>query len=114
MVDGLRVSGTITIAANNVTVRRTLVESNTPNYPIKVNSGVTGALIEDVEVDNMDGTGLGVFFAGGSGTLRRANIHSAEDGIRIEADNVPVENCYVHDLFRVPGGAPRQPADPSR
>ncbi|WP_152196824.1 right-handed parallel beta-helix repeat-containing protein [Georgenia subflava] len=104
VIDAVHVKGTITIAADDVTVRRSLVESATPQYPIKVEAGVTGALIEDVEVDNLNGTGIGVFFSGGSGTLRRADIHSAEDGIRVEADDVTVEDSYVHDLHRQPGG----------
>ena len=66
--------------------------------------GVTGTRIERVEVDNLNSTGIGIYFQGGSGTVRYADIHSAEDGIRIEADNVVVENSYIHDLFRHPGG----------
>ncbi|MPV39151.1 hypothetical protein, partial [Georgenia subflava] len=91
MVDALHVKGLITIAADNVTVRRTLVQTKTDLYPIEVEAGVTGALIEDVEVDNLNGTGIGVLFKG-AGTLRRADIHSAEDGIRVEADDVTVED----------------------
>ncbi|GAB3022616.1 hypothetical protein GCM10011376_28160 [Nocardioides flavus (ex Wang et al. 2016)] len=104
VIDGLLVRGTITIEADNVTIRNSLVQSSTSGYPILVDEGATGALIEDVEVDNMGGTGLGIFFSRGSGTVRRANVHSAEDGIRIEADDVTVEYSYVHDLQRQPDG----------
>lgn len=103
VVDGLHVTGRILIEADNVTVRNTLVETKTDLYPIHVRSGSTNALIEDVEVDNLGGTGIGVFFQG-SGTLRRADIHSAEDGIRIQASNVKIADSYIHHLQRQPGG----------
>ncbi len=104
VIDAMHVRGEITVSANNVTIRNTLIQSNTPAYPIKVTSGVTGTLIERVEVDNMNGTGIGIYFAGGSGTVRYADIHSAEDGVRVEADDVTVEYSYIHDLARHEGG----------
>ena len=104
VIDGLHVRGTITVEADNVTIRNTLIQAATDGYPIMVTGGVTGTRIERVEVDNLNSTGIGIYFQGGSGTVRYANIHSAEDGIRIEADNVVVENSYIHDLFRHPGG----------
>lgn len=104
VLEGLRVRGVIVIAADNVTVRNTLVQSDSPQQLIRIKGGATGVLIENVEVDNLDGTGIGIYFQGGSGTVRYANIHSAEDGIRIESNNVTVENSYIHDLFRHPGG----------
>lgn len=104
VIEGLHVRGEITVSASNVTIRNTLIQSNTPAYPIKVVSGVTGTLIDHVEVDNMNGTGIGIYFAGGSGTVRYSDIHSAEDGIRIESDDVTVEYSYIHDLFRHEGG----------
>lgn len=104
VVDGLHVQGRITIDADDVTVRNTLVEWRGSTYPIRVARGVSGALIEDVEVDNMGSSGLGIFFNGGSGTVRRADIHSSEDGIRIQASNVTVEESYIHDLARRVGG----------
>ncbi len=104
VLDGWRIEGAVTISADNVTIRNSLIRSDTSSYPINVTTGSTGSLIEDVEVDNMGGTGIGVLFSGGSGTVRRANIHSAEDGIRIESDNVTVESSYIHDLQRQPDG----------
>lgn len=103
VLDGLHVRGRIRIAANNVTVRNTLVQSGTDLYPILIEKGTTGTLIEHVEVDNLGGTGIGIFVYG-SATIRHVNIHSANDGMRIQADNVTVENSYIHDLARQPGG----------
>ena len=53
----------------------------------------------------MGSTGIGIFFSSASGgTVRRANIHSAEDGIRIQGDNVTIQSSYIHDLQRQDGG----------
>lgn len=103
VIEARHVRGRIIIAADNVTVRNTLVETGTDLYPIQVLRGTTGTLIEHVEVDNSGGAGLGIFFQG-PGTVRHADIHSADDGIRIQSDNVTVEHSYIHDLHRQPGG----------
>lgn len=104
VIQGLQVNGTITVSANDVVIRDTLVRGGGNGYPIRVNAGVSNALIEYVEVDNLNSTGIGIFFNRGSGRVRYADIHSAEDGIRVGADNVTVERSYIHDLHRVPGG----------
>ncbi|WEV76940.1 right-handed parallel beta-helix repeat-containing protein [Janibacter cremeus] len=103
VVDGRRVDGRILIEADDVTIRNTLVRTRTSLYPIHVANDTTGALIEDVEVDNRGGTGIGVYFQG-SGTLRGADVHSASDGIRIEADDVTIADSFIHDLRRQPDG----------
>ena len=104
VISALRVSGTITVTASNVTIRDTLVQGGGNGYPIRVANGVRNVLIEYVELDNLDSTGIGIFFNGGSGTVRNADIHSAEDGIRVQADDVVIENSYIHDLQRYSGG----------
>jgi hypothetical protein len=104
VVDGLHVRGTITVQAANVTIRNTLVQSATSAYPIRVTA--PGVLIEDTEVDNLGGTGIGILFSTGSdgGTVRRADVWNGEDGIRIQANRITVEASYLHDLQRAPGG----------
>lgn len=105
VVDGLNVTGEITVNADNVIIRNSLIQSATRLSPIMVMAGSTGVLIEHVEVDNLNSRGIGVNFKpGSSGTVRFANIHSGEDGIRISSSNVTIEYCYVHDLFRTPEG----------
>lgn len=104
VIEGLHIRGEITVRADNVVIRDTLIQSDTTSYPILVASGSTGTLIEHVEVDNLQSTGINIYFQGGSGTVRNANIHSGEDGIRIEADGVVVENSYIHHLELFPGG----------
>lgn len=104
VIEGLRVNGRIVVNADDVVIRDTLVEGGGTHYPIRIARGVKNVLIEYVEVHNDPGGGIGVFFNGGSGILRYANIHTATDGIRIQADNVTIEHSYIHSLKRVSGG----------
>lgn len=104
VIEGLRVRGKIEVRADDVVIRDTLVEGGGAHYPIRIGRGVTNVLIEHVEVHNEPGGGIGIFFNSGSGTVRYANIHTATDGIRIQADDVTVEHSYIHDLKRVEGG----------
>ena len=106
VIDGLYVRGTITVQADDVVIRNTKVEVSTATSPILVVAGSTGTLIERVEVDGLDGAGQGINFKQGAsgGTIRYANIHGGEDGIRISADNTTVESSYVHHLQRRDGG----------
>lgn len=103
VIDGRHVDGRILIEADDVTIRNTLVRTRTSLYPIHVANDTTGTLIENVEVDNEGGTGIGIYFQG-SGTLRGADVHSASDGIRIEADDVTITDSFIHDLHRQPDG----------
>lgn len=106
VIDGLDVNGSIDVQADNVTIRNSRVSTGSARYPIRVHPGVTGVLIEHVEVSNEGGDGKGIYFNSGSGTVRYSNIHSAEDGIFITADNVTVEYNYVHTLMRNAGAHP--------
>lgn len=103
VIERLHVRGTLTIAANNVTVRDTLVRTDTSRYPIHIEKGTSGTLIEYVEVDNERSTGIGILVRG-QATIRSTNVHSASDGIRIQADGVVVEKSFIHDLARISGG----------
>ena len=103
VVDGLHVRGRVVVSADDVVIRNTLVQSGTSLSPIQVTGEASGVLIEDVEVDNLGGTGIGIVLQG-SATVRRVDIHSAEDGIRVGADDVTIEDSYIHDLSRMPEG----------
>lgn len=100
VLDGLEIHGELVIDADNVTVRNTRVVTPTERYPVHVREGTRGALLEHIEVDNQNSSGKGIYFDGGSGTVRYADIHSAEDGIAISADGVVIEHSYVHHLHR--------------
>lgn len=104
IIQGLRVKGRIEVRADDVVIRDTLVQGGGSHYPIRIAKGVKNALIEHVEVQNEPGGGICIFFNGGSGTVRYANVHTATDGIRIQADDVTIEDSYIHDLKRIEGG----------
>lgn len=104
VIERLRVKGRIVVEADDVTIRDTLVEGGGTHYPIRIARGVKNVLIEHVEVQNDPGGGIGIFFNGGTGTVRHANIHTATDGIRVQADDVTIEYSYIHDLRRSEGG----------
>jgi len=103
VVEGLHVEGTLTIAADRVTVRDTLVQGGGELYPIRVVKGTSGGLIENVEVDNLGNAGIGILIEGGV-TIRNANVHSGKLGVQIMADDVSIENSYIHGLERISGG----------
>ncbi len=103
VVEGLHITGSVVISADDVTFRDSLVQTDTSLYPVVVD-GASDVVIEDIEVDNMGGTGIGIFISDSSVTVRRADVHSAEDGIRIQSDDVTIEDSYVHDLQRHSGG----------
>ncbi len=101
VVQNLRITGTVTVEADNVTIRNTLIE-NTGTYPIRATNGNKNLVVEDVEIN---GNGQGnVAVYGGNYTLRRVDIHGTLDGPRIEGDNVLIEDSYIHHLHRVDGG----------
>lgn len=104
VIDGLHIRGELTISANDVVVRNTIVETNTDLYAVLITNGVTGVVLENIEVNNLDGAGINVYFQGGSGVLRAADIRAGVDGVRIEADDVVVEDSYIHHLHRQPDG----------
>lgn len=104
VLEGIHFRGAVVIEADDVTIRNSLVETGTSKYPIHIRGGTTGILIEDVEVDNMGGTGIGILYSGEGATLRRLDIHSAEDGIRIQGSNLTLEASYIHDMHRQPDG----------
>lgn len=101
VIENLHIRGTVTIEADNVTIRNTLID-NTGTYPIRTTNGNTNLLVEDVEIK---GNGQGnVAVYGGNYTLRRVDVHGTLDGPRVEGNNVVIEDSYVHHLHRVDGG----------
>jgi hypothetical protein len=100
VLQGLHVTGTITVAADDVTIRDTLID-NAGTYPIRITSG-RNLVVEDSEIDG-NGAGNVAILPGGY-TLRRVDIHDVLDGPRVEGDDVLIEDSYIHHLHRVEGG----------
>lgn len=101
VLDSLHVRGSVVVRANDVVIRRTLVDSH-GKYPIKVDHGVRNLVVEDTEIDGNGVASVAILWD--NYTLRRVNVHDVRDGPRIEGPDVVIEDSYVHHLTRVPGG----------
>lgn len=96
VIDGLEITGTVTVEADDVTIRRTVIR-NTGDIPIRVIGN--GLLVEDSEID---GQGRGNPAIGYNDyTLRRVNIHHVAEGPRIAGGDVTIEDSYIHHLVQV-------------
>jgi hypothetical protein len=100
VVQNLHVTGTVTINANDVTLRNVLID-NTGTYPIRITSG-RNLVVEDSEIDGNGSASVAIL--PGSYTLRRVDIHDVRDGPRIEGNDVLIEDSHIHDLHRIEGG----------
>jgi hypothetical protein len=101
VVEGLDIQGTITVLANNVTIRKVRITTG-DYYPVRYfDNNNTGLLVEDTEIIGTSGNVTsGIAFR--DYTARRVNVHGSADGLKADA-NVLIEDCYVHDLSNGPG-----------
>jgi hypothetical protein len=100
VIDGLDVRGSITVNADNVTIRRTRVTSG-DWWGIRVGEGHRNLLVEDVDVIGLAGCEDGIAFS--DFTARRVDISGCVDGMKV-GNRTLVEAAYIHDL-RLGGGA---------
>jgi len=95
VVENVDVKGTITIEANNVTIRNFRVDGEWSRwYGIHVPPGVSGVLIEDGEIIHTKSAGL----YGEGLTARRLNIHDVGTDAMKLAHNSLVEASWFHHL----------------
>jgi hypothetical protein len=95
VIDGQNIRGCVLVNAPGVVIRRSkmnCVYSSADTY-----SGAA-VVLEDVEIDC--GNSTGTTAAGDYNfTIRRANIHSCENGFDIDG-RVIIQDSYIHDLLR--------------
>lgn len=106
---GLHLSGNpvcITVDHNNVTIKRCYISwpGGSDKYNISITPGVTGTVIEDCEIDGHGGqSDSGSFNIIGFGgaltgcTVRRCNLHGAEQMVARTMQNVTVIDNWMHD-----------------
>lgn len=99
VIDALRVSGSVTVDADDVTIRRSLIRNN-GLYAIRVLSGHRGLLVEDVEIDGAARGSAAVCCSGY--TLRRVNVHDVTEGPRLGSDSA-IYDSFIHSLHRCTG-----------
>lgn len=97
VVEGLDIEGSVTVLANDVTIRKVRIRSS-DYYPIRYfDNDNTGLVVEDSEIEGLSAdVTAGISFA--NYTARRLNVHGGADGFKADA-NVLIEDCWVHDLF---------------
>ena len=100
VIENLDVTGSITVLANDVTIRKVRLKSD-DYYPIRYfDNGNTGLLVEDSEIEGTTGdVTSAISFT--NYTARRLNIHGSADGLKADS-NVLIEDCWIHDLSNGP------------
>lgn len=98
VVENLAVSGSVTVEADNVTVRNLHIEA-TGQYGLKVTG--KNVLIEDVEIDGQAACDIGLS-PYGEWTARRLDVEGCVDGFGMKSNQV-LEDSYCHDLRRYSG-----------
>ncbi len=97
-IDGLEVEGQIRVEAEQVTIRRSRIITES-NLGIQVDAG--SLVVEDTEV-----VGVGERCQAGIGwanyTARRVDVHGCRDGLKV-GDNTVVLDSYIHDQVRGSG-----------
>ena len=97
IVERLDVDGSITVLANDVTIRNVRLRS-ADYYPIRYFDGDnTGLVVEDSEIIGTPGQDVTAAISFAHYTARRLNIHDTVDGLKADAD-VLIEDCWIHDL----------------
>jgi hypothetical protein len=97
VIENMNVNGAIFVQAKGVIIRNVKakwINTGGNRYPFVAYS--PGTLIEDVEIDGQNTSGMGV--DGLNFTARRVNIHNTENGFRL-FQNTTIEDSYVHDLY---------------
>lgn len=95
VIDGYNITGTLTINASNVVVKRSKISSSSYNV-IKVSDSATGVRIEDVEINgNKAAEGSNGIY--GPATVLRADIQGVENGLQPETGSV-IQDSWIHDL----------------
>lgn len=97
VIDSKTITYGLDIRANNVTIRNCSIQVNDAFFVILSDNGNTNFLIEDCEIDGGNNTSGDSAIGGYNYTIRRCNIHSLVDGLKVGSNTV-VQDCYIHDL----------------
>lgn len=98
IIENIDLDGCINVRANNVTIRNMRIDCGS-FYAIRIYSGFEQTLIEDVEMINMQSSGI----LGSDFTVRRANIHDSGGDALKPGSNVVVEASWLHKLGTIEG-----------
>jgi hypothetical protein len=96
-IKGLDISGPVYINADNVTLQDCKVTAS-DFYVVRVGAGVTGAVVQDCEINGVGTGNDGNNGIAGQGTFLRNNIYNVENGITLQGNNSVLDGNYIHDL----------------
>jgi hypothetical protein len=94
VIDALDVTGSISVNADNVTIKRTRVTSG-DFWPIRVLGGHRGLLVQDVDIIGQPGCEAGIAFQ--DFTAQRVDVSGCVDGMKV-GSRTTVLASYIHDL----------------
>lgn len=100
VIDGLDIRGTVSVRADNVTIRNSIVRGKPLSGPtgmISNTRGHTGLKIVDTEIAPTLRTPHAMGILGGNFTATRVDIHNVIDGLHINDNNVTLEYSWLHD-----------------
>jgi hypothetical protein len=92
--EGLDIKGSVIINASNVTLKNCKVTDGGNNV-VLVKPGITGAVVQNCEIDNLGAGGQGI---AGQGTFLANNIHDCADGIDVRGDNTVIRDNFIHSM----------------
>jgi Ca2+-binding RTX toxin-like protein len=97
VISGLDINGPVYINANNVTLENCRVTS--PNfYIVKVATGVTGAVVQNCDINGLGTGNAGSTGIAGQGTFLNNDIYNVENGIVLQGNNSVLTDNYIHNM----------------
>ena len=93
VIDAMNVSGTISILADDVTIRNSRISANNSWYGVRVGSGISGLTIVDTEIFGARSAAVSY----GAYEAIRVNVHSSRDGL-LAGSNTIIRDSWIHDL----------------
>lgn len=97
VISGLDIKGTVYINAPNVTLENCKITSPA-FYVVRVSPGVTGAVVQNCEINGVGTGNDGSCGIAGQGTFIGNNIYNVENGIALSSGNSVIQDNYIHDL----------------
>ena len=95
VLDSALITCDLRIDANNVTIRRSLIEAGGP-WAVYKPDQFTGLTVTDVEIAGRPGCQAALAFS--HYTATRLNIHGCADGARVDAA-ATVQDSWIHDFW---------------
>ncbi|RXG91477.1 Ig-like domain-containing protein [Bradyrhizobium vignae] len=97
VISGLNIQGTVYIDAPNVTLENCKITSASFAV-VKIASGVTGAVVQNCEINGVGSGNDGSCGILGQGTFVANNIYNVENGIAVAGASTIKDN-YIHNLL---------------